>query len=37
MTNTKMEFDNYIIKDFGSSNKDSDKYKSLTARESQIN
>ena len=29
MTNAKMEFDNYIIKDLGPSNKDSDKNKSL--------
>ena len=36
MTNAKIEFDNYIIKDLGFSNKDSDKNKSLTARESQI-
>ena len=36
MTNAKMEFDNYIIKDLGSSNKDSDKNNSLTARKSQI-
>ena len=36
MTNAKIEFDNYIIKDLGSSNKDSDKNKSLTARESEI-
>ena len=36
MTDAKMEFDNCIIKDLGFSNKDSDKNKSLTARESQI-
>ena len=36
MTEAKMDFDNYNIKNLEISNKDTDKNKSLTARESQI-
>ena len=36
MTDAKVEFDNYIIKNLDISNKDNDKNKSITARESQI-
>ena len=36
MTDAKVEFDNNIIKNLDISNKDNDKNKSITARESQI-
>ena len=36
MTDAKIEFDNYIIKNLDISNKDNNKNKSVTARESQI-